>query len=215
MAIGWRMRDKTKKTLRRWSARFSVERLEPRLMLAGEVSPLVINLNFGDDLAANAPARAAFERAAEFWEGVLFDPVVLNIDAELTEEGFFGENVLGLSESTMVRFLYGDVRGRLIADGSIKRNPLRDSVGAISVGVVGGEMMLDLPYEEDVRADVDMNVVGTGSGALIEVQGTGEGTTFSEKQLHELTSMALKGIAELSILQTEAISAALEKNKRG
>ena len=76
-------------------------------------------------------------------------------------------------------------------------------------------MMLDLPYEEDVRADVDMNVVGTGSGALIEVQGTGEGTTFSEKQLHELTSMALKGIAELSILQTETISAALEKNKRG
>lgn len=104
--------------------------------------------------------------------------------------------------------------GRLLADGSIKRNPLRDSVGAISVGVVGGEIMLDLPYEEDVRAEVDMNVVGTGSGALIEVQGTGEGATFSEKQLHELTALALEGIAELSALQNQTITAALENDKK-
>jgi ribonuclease PH len=99
--------------------------------------------------------------------------------------------------------------GRLLADGSIKKNPLRDTVGAISVGIVGQELMLDLPYEEDVRADVDMNVVGTGSGDLIEVQGTGEGATFSEKQLHELTALALKGIAELGSAQTRAIDAAL------
>jgi ribonuclease PH len=105
--------------------------------------------------------------------------------------------------------------GRLLADGSIKKNPLRDSVGAISVGVVGQELMLDLPYEEDVRAEVDMNVVGTGSGQLIEVQGTGEGATFSEKQLHELTALALQGIAELSAVQTRAIEAALEGAGQG
>ena len=100
--------------------------------------------------------------------------------------------------------------GRLQADGIIKQNPLRDTVGAVSVGVVGQEVMLDLPYEEDVRAEVDMNVVGTGDGHLIEVQGTGEGATFSEKQLHELTALALQGIAELSAVQTRAIQAALE-----
>ncbi|MCH8046997.1 MAG: NF038122 family metalloprotease [Planctomycetes bacterium] len=113
-----RKRDKATKLLRQRSAPLQVERLEARLMLAAEASPLVINLNIGNDLAANEAARAAFERAAEFWEGVLFDPVVLNINAEFTDEGFFNDNVLGLSESTMVRFLYGDVRSRLIADAS-------------------------------------------------------------------------------------------------
>ncbi len=105
--------------------------------------------------------------------------------------------------------------GRLQASGRIKQNPLRDSVGAISVGVVGAEVMLDLPYEEDVRADVDMNVVGTGSGDLIEVQGTGEGATFSEKQLHELTALGLQGIAELTAVQARAIDAALRGAERG
>ncbi len=100
--------------------------------------------------------------------------------------------------------------GRLRADGRIANDPLRDSVGAISVGLVGGDAMLDLPYEEDVRADVDMNVVGTGSGDLIEVQGTGEGATFSEKQLHDLTTLALGGIADLVAVQSRAIAAALE-----
>ncbi|MCP5042047.1 MAG: ribonuclease PH [bacterium] len=100
--------------------------------------------------------------------------------------------------------------GRLRADGRIANDPLRDSVGAISVGLVGGDAMLDLPYEEDVRADVDMNVVGTGSGDLIEVQGTGEGATFSENQLHDLTTLALGGIADLVAVQSRAIAAALE-----
>ncbi|HIG71172.1 MAG TPA: ribonuclease PH [Myxococcales bacterium] len=105
--------------------------------------------------------------------------------------------------------------GRLLADGKIKTNPLRDVVSAISVGIVGGEAMLDLPYEEDVRADVDMNVVGTGSGDLIEVQGTGEGAVFSEKQLHELTSLALGGLVDLGKIQTAAIKAALSGSAHG
>lgn len=101
---------------------------------------------------------------------------------------------------------------RLLADGRIKRNPLTDSVAAVSVGVVGGEVLLDLPYEEDVRADVDMNVVGTGSGRLIEVQGTGEGATFSVEELHKLTDLALGGIASLVGIQAAAAESAAKRD---
>ena len=94
---------------------------------------------------------------------------------------------------------------RLIARGDLERNPLRDSVAAISVGVVGGEVMLDLAYEEDSRAEVDMNVVATGAGRFVEVQGTGEESTFSEAQLRELTVLALRGVGELVTLQAQAI----------
>ncbi len=97
---------------------------------------------------------------------------------------------------------------RLVADGELKKNPMRDSVAAISVGVVSGEVMLDLPYEEDVRADVDMNVVGTGSGQLIEVQGTGEGATFSAEELNQLAGVALAGIGQLTQEQSRVLEAA-------
>jgi len=97
---------------------------------------------------------------------------------------------------------------RLKRRGAIDRSPLRDSVAAISVGIVGGEVVLDLPYEEDSRAEVDMNVVATGSGRLAEVQGTAEGATFSREELEQLTSLALSGIAELTRLQRAALSAA-------
>ncbi len=94
---------------------------------------------------------------------------------------------------------------RLVARGDIASNPLRDSVAAISVGVVDGRVVLDLPYEEDARAAVDMNVVATGGGRFIEVQGTGEGATFSAEELHSLTALALRGIAELGEIQREAL----------
>jgi ribonuclease PH len=97
---------------------------------------------------------------------------------------------------------------RLRRRGAIDENPLRDSVAAVSVGVVGGCVVLDLPYEEDSRADVDMNVVATGSGRLAEVQGTGEGATFSRDELEQMTSLALAGIAELTRLQRAALEAA-------
>jgi len=97
---------------------------------------------------------------------------------------------------------------RLASRGVVSRNPLADSVAAVSVGVVGGELMLDLPYEEDARAEVDMNVVATGSGRFIEVQGTGEGGTFSPDELQSLTALALHGIAELSRIQREALAGA-------
>ncbi len=92
--------------------------------------------------------------------------------------------------------------------GKLERDPIRDSVAAISVGVVGGEIMLDLPYEEDSRADVDMNVVATGKGRFVEVQGTGEGATFSAEELKGLTELALVGTRQLTQIQSEALSRA-------
>jgi len=94
---------------------------------------------------------------------------------------------------------------RLIAANRLKTLPLRDSVAAVSVGLVGGELLLDLPYEEDSRADVDMNVVATGGGDLIEVQGTGEGAVFSRAQLDGMVDLALGGIRDLTKIQAAAL----------
>jgi len=95
---------------------------------------------------------------------------------------------------------------RLLARGALARSALRDSVAAVSVGIVAGELLLDLPYVEDSRAEVDMNVVATGSGRLVEVQGTGEGGVFSAEQLASMTALALQGTAELATRQAEAIA---------
>jgi len=97
---------------------------------------------------------------------------------------------------------------RLQHRNELERYPLRDSVAAVSAGVVDGKVILDLPYEEDVRAEVDMNVVATGSGRFVEIQGTGEECTFSRQELDELTSLALEGIAELTKLQEQAVAEA-------
>ena len=98
--------------------------------------------------------------------------------------------------------------GRLTARGILRRSPIREGLAAISVGIVDGTPVLDLPYEEDVRASVDMNVVATASGRLAEVQGTGEGATFSRAELDALIGLALGGIAELSAIQEKALAAA-------
>ena len=76
---------------------------------------------------------------------------------------------------------------------------------AISVGIVGSELLLDLPYEEDAGADVDLNVVMTGGGGLIEVQGTAEGEPFARDQLDRLLDLAAAGIDRLVVLQREAL----------
>jgi len=85
--------------------------------------------------------------------------------------------------------------------GVIQKIPLRDSVGAISVGMVDGEPMLDLSYEEDYRAEVDMNFVMTGKGLLIEVQGTAEKKPFTKEQFDIMYQYACKGIEEITKLQ--------------
>ncbi len=85
---------------------------------------------------------------------------------------------------------------------------LRDSIAAVSSGIVGGEAVVDLDYLEDSRAEVDMNVVRLGSGGLVEVQGTGENGSFSREQLNELLDLAERGIDRLGRLQREALGAA-------
>ena len=94
---------------------------------------------------------------------------------------------------------------RLVEHAFIPRSPLRDSVAAVSIGIVNGEALLDLCYEEDARAEVDMNVVQTGRGRLIEVQGTGEGGTFDREDLQRMLDLAEKGIAELSAVQRKVL----------
>jgi ribonuclease PH len=90
---------------------------------------------------------------------------------------------------------------QLVKFGSLKRSPMRDLVAATSVGIVGGVPMLDLCYQEDSQAEVDMNVVMTGSGRFVEVQATAEKTPFDDAQLAELMSLARKGIQELIAIQ--------------
>jgi len=90
----------------------------------------------------------------------------------------------------------------------IDRVPLDDCVAAVSVGIVDGELLLDLPYEEDSRAEVDLNVVATGGGRFVEVQGTAEAGTFSPDDLSRMTGLALRGIGELTDVQRAALDAA-------
>jgi ribonuclease PH len=95
--------------------------------------------------------------------------------------------------------------GRLVEQEVIEEMPLLDTLAAISCGVVDGRACLDLPYEEDVAADVDMNVVMTGSGQFVELQGTGEEATFSSDELTEMLSLAESGIADLTKFQRSAL----------
>ena len=83
--------------------------------------------------------------------------------------------------------------------------PIRDSVAALSVGMVEGRPVLDLDYQEDYAASVDMNVVMTGSGRFVEIQGTGEEATFSDEELTSLLSLARLGIRELTVIQQKAL----------
>jgi len=98
-----------------------------------------------------------------------------------------------------------------VREGIVKTRQvvLRDSVAAVSVGIVDGVPVLDLPYEEDVRAETDMNVVVTGSGRFVEVQGTAEGAPFDRAELDALLDLALQGTAELSHIQAAALAQSL------
>jgi ribonuclease PH len=94
---------------------------------------------------------------------------------------------------------------KLVEFKAIKSSPLRDCVAATSVGLVGGVPMLDLCYEEDSQADVDMNVVMTGSGRFVEVQATAEHTPFDDEQMSKLIGFARSGIRSLIEMQKQAI----------
>ena len=95
--------------------------------------------------------------------------------------------------------------GKLQKAGTLKQSPLREMVAATSVGIVDGRVLLDLAYEEDSRAEVDMNVVMTSSGGLVETQATAEKETYSRAQLNEMLDVAEAGIRELLVAQKQCI----------
>ena len=99
-----------------------------------------------------------------------------------------------------------DAVTRLIQEGGLEGSPMQQECAAVSVGLVDGAALLDLPYAEDSRADVDFNVVMTGSGQLVEVQGTAEGRPFDRAQLDEMLDLAAKGISEIVMAQRAVLA---------
>jgi ribonuclease PH len=99
-----------------------------------------------------------------------------------------------------------DAVAHLKGAGALAGEPLTGSVAAVSVGIIDGVPRLDLPYEEDVRAETDMNVVMTGAGTYVEVQGTAEGAAFDRSELDALLTLAERGCADLTRLQQEALA---------
>ena len=95
---------------------------------------------------------------------------------------------------------------RLYLDGHMGSWPIVDSIAAISVGMIGGQAVLDLNYAEDSKAGVDMNVVATGKGRFIELQGTAEGASFSEEEMTAMIGLAKSGIAKLVAAQDEVLA---------
>ena len=94
----------------------------------------------------------------------------------------------------------------MVSVGKLPHTPVKRRVAAVSVGVIGGEPRLDLDYDEDVGAEVDMNVVMSSEGEFVEVQGTGEHGTFGRAQLDQLLELAISGIRKLDAAQTKALS---------
>ncbi|MEW6116092.1 MAG: ribonuclease PH [Nitrospirota bacterium] len=100
---------------------------------------------------------------------------------------------------------FSDAIERAMRSKVIEKNPIKDYLAAVSVGMVSGEPRLDLCYIEDSSAEVDMNVVMTGSGKIVEIQGTAESEAFSRSLLDSMLSLAEKGIAELVELQRDSL----------
>ncbi|HEY8133763.1 MAG TPA: ribonuclease PH, partial [Thermoanaerobaculia bacterium] len=101
--------------------------------------------------------------------------------------------------------------GRLYIDGKMNNWPINAFVAAVSVGIIGGAACLDLNYEEDSKAGVDMNVVATDKGRFVELQGTGESATFSEEEMNSLIALAKSGIAALIEKQREVLAPTLSR----
>jgi ribonuclease PH len=99
-----------------------------------------------------------------------------------------------------------DACTRLMQRGGLEAHPITTTCAAISVGIIDGQPRLDLPYEEDARAEVDMNVVMTGEGGFVEVQGTAEGQPFSRAELEALVSLAEGGIAAIAEMQRQVVA---------
>lgn len=99
-----------------------------------------------------------------------------------------------------------DACEKLVADGKLPSNPVRDHVAAVSVGIFEGMPVLDLDYPEDSSCDTDMNVIMTGAGGIVEIQGTAEGEPFTRAQMSQLVDMAEAGISTLIAKQKETLA---------
>jgi ribonuclease PH len=113
-----------------------------------------------------------------------------------------GTRTASITGACVALSLAGDC---MLGEGLLDRNPLRERVAAVSVGIVGGEVYLDLDYSEDSGAQVDMNVVGTQSGGLVEIQGTAEGDPFPRSDLDALMDIAMSGLETLFTAQARAL----------
>ncbi|WP_061964071.1 ribonuclease PH [Demequina aurantiaca] len=133
--------------------------------------------------------------------------IVLDCDVLQADGGTRTASITGAYVALADAIAWGKASGAIKANA----NPLTDSISAISVGIIDGLPMLDLPYEEDSRAETDMNVVMTGSGGFVEVQGTAEGKTFSKPELDELLELATTGNLELTLMQQAALAVDLGK----
>jgi ribonuclease PH len=141
--------------------------------------------------------RAAVDLAALGENSIALDCDVLQADGGTRTAAITGAYVA-----------LSDAVSWLAAQGALSgRKPLVNSVAAVSVGVIDGEPRLDLMYDEDVRAETDMNVVMTGGGAFVEVQGTAEGAPFSRAELDALLALAEAGCTSLTSLQRAALEA--------
>jgi ribonuclease PH len=140
--------------------------------------------------------RAVVDMSALGENSILIDCDVLQADGGTRTAAITGAYVALADAITWAR-----------GEEIIRGNPLVDSVAAVSVGIVDGEPRLDLHYDDDVRADTDMNVVMTGGGRFVEVQGTAEGEPFDRDLLGALLDLATAGCAELTALQAAALAA--------
>jgi ribonuclease PH len=139
--------------------------------------------------------RAVVDLAALGERSIIVDCDVLQADGGTRTAAITGAYVaLALAIGTLVKF-------KVLA-----RTPLIDSVAATSVGIVAGTPMLDLAYEEDSQADVDMNVVLTGSGRFVELQATAEHTAFDDAEMARMIALARAGISQLKALQQDILA---------
>jgi len=131
----------------------------------------------------------------------LLGPVTIKLDCDVLQ----ADGGTRTASITGAWVCLADACRWLMGNRGMKRWPLQNQVAAISVGVVAGEIMLDLAYSEDCRAGTDMNIVMTGDGKLIEVQGTAEGAPFTERELMEMLVAGREGCAKLFALQREVL----------
>jgi ribonuclease PH len=144
--------------------------------------------------------RASIDLSALGENSIAIDCDVLQADGGTRTAAITGAYV-ALADA--IRFARDN---KLIAKNA---QPLIDTIAAVSVGIIDGVPMLDLPYVEDVRAETDMNVVVTGSGKFVEVQGTAEGAPFDRAELDQLLDLALLGTTQLAAIQRETLADSL------